>query len=399
MIWLVLIATTAAQALATLAVLAIPVIAPTIAQAFGQDASLIGLQVSIVYGGAMLTSIVGGMLDRKWGAVRASQAALGFGAAGLLIAVLPWVPTLALGSLLIGFAYGLTNPAAAHLLTRYTPANRRSFIFSIKQSAVPLGGMLAGLATPPLNEAFGWRIAFVILAASLILLAALLQFGRTAWDNDRDPSVRLHANPFAGLGVTWRNKRVLWLSWCGFFYSAVQMCVASFLVTFLVHELGYSLIEAGLVMALMQTGGAIGRPAWGWLADTLNSGHKVLWIIGAIAAMGSIASFFLTPASPALLVKGIFVVLGSTAIGWNGVYLAEVAKSVPREQVSIVTGGTLFFTFMGVFFGPALFSFAYNLTQSYAATYVGLALVTLSGMAMVWLSKRAKLQPADRPSR
>lgn len=389
MIWFVLIATTAAQAMATLAVLAIPVLAPTVAQAFELDASLIGIQVSIVYGGSMLTSIIGGTLDRKWGAVRASQAALGFGAAGLLISLLPWISTLAIGSLLIGFAYGLTNPAAAHLLTRYTPAKRRSLIFSIKQSAVPLGGMLAGLVAPPLNEAFGWRIAFAAIATAIVLLAALLQPWRQSWDNDREPETKLHANPFAGLSVAWNNKRVLWLSWCGFFFSAVQMCVVSFLVTFLVHEIGYSLVEAGLVMAMMQTGGVIGRPLWGWLADAVKSGHKVLLVIGAIAALGSFASFFLSDASPAWLVKAIFIVLGSTAIGWNGVYLAEVARSVPKEQVSIATGGTLFFTFMGVFFGPALFSLAYGLTESYAATFVALSLVTASGMAMVWLSKRA----------
>jgi MFS family permease len=389
MIWLVLIATTAAQALATLAMLAIPVIAPTIAQSFGQDASLIGIQVSIVYGGAMLTSIVGGTLDRKWGAVRSSQVALGCGAAGLLFVLLPWLFTLAVGSLFIGFAYGLTNPAAAHLLTRYTPAKHRSFIFSIKQSAVPLGGMLAGLITPPLNEAFGWRIAYLLIAASLVLLAVILQSGRKAWDNDRDPSVKLHVNPFSGISVTWKNRRVRWLSWCGFFFSAVQMCVASFLVTFLVHEINFSLIEAGLVMAMMQTGGVVGRPSWGWLADRMKSGHKVLLIIGAIAILGSIASFFLSPASPPWLVKLIFIALGFTAIGWNGVYLAEVARSVPKEQVSIVTGGTLFFTFMGVFFGPTLFSFAYGFTQSYAVTYIGLALVTATGMAMVWKSQKS----------
>ncbi|MDK9722548.1 MAG: MFS transporter [Rhodospirillales bacterium] len=389
MIWLVLIATTAAQALATLAMLAVPVIAPTIALAFGVDASLIGIQVSIVYGGAMLTSIIGGTLDRKWGAVRASQAALGIGSAGLLLAILPWLFTLALGSLLIGFAYGLTNPAAAHLLTRYTPAKRRNLIFSIKQSAVPLGGMIAGLVTPPLDEAFGWRIAFAILAASLVILAVILQSGRKAWDNDREPHIKLHVNPFAGLSVTWRNQRVRWLSGCGFFYSAVQMCVASFLVTFLVHEIGFGLVEAGLVMALMQTGGVVGRPSWGWLADVMKSGHKVLLIIGVIAVLGSLACFFLTPETPPLLVKLVFITLGFTAIGWNGVYLAEVARSVPKEQVSIATGGTLFFTFMGVFFGPTLFSLAYGFTQNYTATFVGLGLVTLAGMAMVWKSKKS----------
>ncbi|TAN56116.1 MAG: MFS transporter [Rhodospirillales bacterium] len=389
MIWLVLIATTAAQTLATLAMLAVPVIAPAIAATFGLDASLIGIQVSIVYGGAMLTSITGGTLDRKLGAVRASQLALGLGAAGLFLALLPWLTSLALGSLLIGFAYGMTNPAAAHLLNRYTSPKRRNLIFSIKQAAVPLGGMLAGLVTPPLTESFGWRAAFTAISLSLILLALALEAGRKSWDSDRDETVRLRANPFAGLGETWKNRRLRWLSLCGFFYSAVQMCVVSFLVTFLVHETGFSLIEAGLLMTLMQTGGVVGRMSWGWLADLMRNGFKVLLIVGVIAMAGSLACFFLSPATPPWLIKIVFVALGFTAIGWNGVFLAEVARSVPAPQVSVATGGALFFTFMGVFVGPALFSLIYGWTQAYNVTYAGLALVSLAGMAMVWKSKRS----------
>ncbi|MBF0168192.1 MAG: MFS transporter [Alphaproteobacteria bacterium] len=394
MIWLVLLATTAAQALATLAVLALPVIAPTLALAFGLDASLIGLQVSIVYGGAMLTSIMGGALDRKLGSVRASQLALGLGSLGLLFAILPFVSTLVLGSLFIGFAYGLTNPAAAHLLARFAPAQNRNFIFSVKQASVPLGGMLAGLITPPLAEAFGWRAALALLALSLALLALALEPGRKAWDSDRDPTVKLHVNPFAGLGVTWRNQRLRWLSMCGFFYSAVQMCVASFLVTFLVHELGRSLIEAGLVMALMQVAGVAGRMGWGGLADLIRSGHKVLLIIGLIAIAASLACFFLTPSTPSWFATSLFMLLGFTAIGWNGVFLAEVARSVPQEEVSIATGGSLFFTFMGVFFGPALFSLIYGGLESYSASYAGLGLITLMGMAMVWKSQKVFYQAA-----
>ena len=51
-----------------------------------------------------------------------------------------------------------------------------------------------------------------------------------------------------------------------------------------------------------------------------------------------------------LAVIGLF---GASAVGWDGVYLAEVARQAPPSQASVVTGGTLFITFRGVVLGPA----------------------------------------------
>ena len=44
---------------------------------------------------------------------------------------------------------------------------------------------------------------------------------------------------------------------------------------------------------------------------------------------------------------------GGTAIGWNGVYLAEVAREAPAGKTVEATGGALFFTFFGVLITPA----------------------------------------------
>ncbi|WP_417276298.1 hypothetical protein [Castellaniella sp.] len=48
------------------------------------------------------------------------------------------------GALLIGLGYG-----------PITPAHRMSFVFSIKQTGVPLGGVLAGLVVPGLAQWIG----------------------------------------------------------------------------------------------------------------------------------------------------------------------------------------------------------------------------------------------------
>src|SRR3989338_6602494 len=87
-------------------------IAPELARAFDVPASLIGFQVSIVYLGAIITSGVGGLPIKRWGALRTSQFALAFGGLGIALMTASSLASLALGSLLVGFGYGLTNPAA-----------------------------------------------------------------------------------------------------------------------------------------------------------------------------------------------------------------------------------------------------------------------------------------------
>ena len=39
---------------------------------------------------------------------------------------------------------------------------------------------------------------------------------------------------------------------------------------------------------------------------------------------------------------------GGTAIGWNGVQLAEVARNAPADEVGAITGAAGFITFGGV---------------------------------------------------
>ena len=100
------------------------------------------------------------------GGVRALQICLLIGAASLLLLHVPSLALAVLASALIGLSNGAANPAGSEVLQRFTPPARRNFVFSIKQAGVPLGGVVAGLAIPPLIEALGWRTALLLAAAA-----------------------------------------------------------------------------------------------------------------------------------------------------------------------------------------------------------------------------------------
>ena len=78
----------------------------------------------------------------------------------------------------------------------------------------------------------------------------------------------------------------------------------------------------------------------------------------------------------------LFVVFGFAAVGWNGVYLAEVAR-IAGTRAGEATGGSLVITYAGVLIGPALFSLLVQTIGGYAATFAAVAVVALIGAGFV----------------
>ena len=153
-----------------------------------------------------------------------------------------------------------------------------------------------------------------------------------------------------------------------FIFAGMQLTLFTYLVSYLNLGLGLTLVTAGLVFSAAQTAGIVGRIVWGAVADRLLGPRRTLAVLGLLmarrAASRSRASRP-TGASPAIV--AVCAIFGASAIGWNGVYLAEVARRAPEGQVGVATGGTQFFTFLGALSGPPLFAAAMAVTGSYAS--------------------------------
>ncbi|MFW6077163.1 MAG: MFS transporter, partial [Hyphomicrobiales bacterium] len=264
------------QALASWAVLVLAAIAPLVAERFELAPVLIGYQVAIVYFVATATSLVAGGLVGRWGACRVSQVCLLTSALGCLVLLLPALPTIALGSGLIGFAYGLTNPSAAHLLAKRTTLRNRSFVFSIKQTGVPVGGVAAGLLTPMIAVTWGWQAAVAVIIPVALLLAALLAPHREDWDADRDPRAPAGLRELRNVGRVFACPGLTWLSFCGFCFATIQLCLMTFIASFGITELAFSAILGGALLATVQGSGVAGRLTWGFVADRIQRNDVVL---------------------------------------------------------------------------------------------------------------------------
>ena len=64
---------------------------------------------------------------------------------------------------------------------------------------------------------------------------------------------------------------------------------------------------------------------------------------------------------------------GLTASGWNGLFLAEVARLAPEGRVSEATGGVLITSFAGLVVGPPLFGLMVAWSNSYVPGFLTMA--------------------------
>ncbi|MEQ4616494.1 MAG: MFS transporter [Corticimicrobacter sp.] len=387
-----LIVTLAIQVLASMAALTVPVLAPAASQDIGLSATLVGVFMAIVYAAAMFSSLASGGLIARYGAIRTSQLCLLSCGVGLACVAVGQVGAMVLSAVLIGLGYGPVTPASSHILARTTPAHRMGLIFSLKQTGVPLGGVMAGLLIPGLVLLWQWQGAALAAGLACLVVAALAQPIRADFDADRSPAHRLGiGGVFRPLQMVFEHRRIRNLALCTFFLSAMQLCLTSYLVTYLTGSYGVALVTAGLVHAASQTAGAVGRLLWGWVADRSRAPDLVLALLAFAMAGASLLTALFRPDWPLAIVIVVSMVFGGTAIGWNGVYLAQVAQLAPKGMAGQMTGGTLFFTYFGVVLGPPAFAGLVSATDSMAAGFAGIGVVILAvGCVLLYVRQAEK---------
>lgn len=376
------------QAVGTMGTTMIPAVAPKVAETYGISSALVGYQISLLAVAMIVALAFGSKLNRRWGSTRMQQIGLALVATGGLIAILPDVVFFFMASIALGLGYGSLTPSASNLLLRFTPAARRNLIFSMKQTGVPLGGIGAALITPAVAVTWGWQWAIIGNSLVLYTLVMVLQRARPHWDTDRDPRASVGGNPFSGVVDIWRHPALRMLSLSGGFFVIVQFGITTFTVILFNEELGWGLIEAGIVLTASQVGGVAGRLFWGWLADRTGDAFSVLIMLGVVMIISSGLCITLTPSWPMAGVCALFFVMGSTASGWNGAFLAEVARIAPRDQISPLTGGSLVYVNSGKAIGPIACANVFLLTGDYITTFALLAVPAAAGLWCVWKARR-----------
>jgi MFS family permease len=377
----VVAATVAVQIVIVMASLTIPVLAGVIAPALGVPPYLVGYYSALIYGFAVLSSLATPRLFHRWGGVRLHQGMLVVTAAAL-VTLLPALPVaFAISGVVLGLAYGPMNPASTVLLARYTPPHLRSRVFSMKQTAVPIGGALAGLCTPLAAAALGWRGALLLIAVICLVLSMLIQPWRAEIDHD---GPKIERGPIAfwlPLRLLIENPGLRAVTVASFAFGSIQFSFTAVFPTFLTH-IGWTTTDAGRAMSVALVVGVVFRVLWGIVADKIGSRP----ILGAMGAMMSAAAFiaaFVGPGWSGQAVALLAALFGLSAFCWAGIGIAEAVRQVPPALVAEASSGIIGLTFLGALAGPTIFSTAAALAGTFVPAFLVLGGLSVIGTAML----------------
>jgi MFS family permease len=361
------------------------VLAPVANDDLGLNAAFVGIYVAYMYAAAAIVTATSGAWLQRFGPIGTSQICLGFSGLSLLAISTGTLWGFALAGLMAGVGYGPTTPASSAILARVGRPNQRGLIFSIKQTGVPGGNMIAAAAMPSLALAFGWQGAAAIGGVAVLALAVGLAPLRKGMDAlapiARAPSLRAAlVEPMRALFARPELRRLVLVSIA---YSGLQGALSAFLMVLLVEEASLGVVAAGFVLAIAQAAGVGGRVFWGMVADRFGRPAFILGLLGL--AMGGFGIAMAASAS-SLPLPGLWalaVCFGGTAVAWNGVYLAELTRLAGVSRAGEIVGASGFFTFGGVAILPFAFTLIVLATGSYA---LALALVSTPAIGGgIWL--------------
>lgn len=326
----------------------IPIIAPAVSNDFGWSGSSIGYLTAIHSLGGLAMLVAGSTLLKQIGGMRTMQLTLLLGTASMMLFLQPSIVIALAACFVMGLSLGAATPAGSEVLQRFSPPNMRNLIFSIKQSGVPLGGIIAGLAIPTMVVLAGWRVA-LLACALLVLLPTILtwrlsaKLDKTSSSDHRNftlpnvQSLRALRKPLQSLG---HNPGLLKMSIVGSLFAISQSCWFTFTVIYLIDRLNYSLGLAGIVFAVMQMGGVIGRITLGWLSDYSHSATTSLSMAAILSATTTVLLGLSSPAWPLWSVILLAFIAGGSVAGWNGVQIAEIARRAPPDLISETAAGS-----------------------------------------------------------
>ena len=328
--WTILALGTGAQTAYSAVFLGIPVLAPALQGEYDLDLTEVGLAIAAANAGSVFTLLAWGLLADRVGERVVLAAGLAGCGAGLLVAAFaPSFAVLVFALTLGGAAGASVNAASGRAVMSWFGREERGFALGIRQTALPIGGLLAALFLPPIEAAGGVRAGFIALAAGCLLAAAAGASGLR--------EAPYEEGELTDIGHPVRDRRMWQLSMGSALVLAAQISILSFLILFLHGERGLSTAAAAGVFAVIQAFGAAARIVVGRWSDEIRARIAPLrkLALGLTATLAAAAALLSAPL-PVLI--PVFVAAGALSLSWNGLSFTAAAELAGRRRAGAALG-------------------------------------------------------------
>lgn len=398
-LYIVIVAMLFQQAMSYMAAQVLPAVAPQVGQALTLDPGLVLYHTTLFYAfSGIFQASVGGLIIR-WGAIRASQISLlGLGL-GLALCMVGELWAFALAAIVMGASNSFSTPASSHLLARHSPPRQAPLIFSVKQTGVPVGGLIAAAAAALLvqeNAPETWSNAFLATAIICLVLLVILHPMRRQFDADRNPGYPVHfSDAIRNVGMVVRTPALRELGFAFFAFVGLQGLFVSIFATYAQTDLGYDKSQALAVLLWVNLLSAGARVLWGWLGSSLIEARTVLGWLAAIMA-GSIVAVGAAAGWPYWLLLSAALAFGASALSWHGLLLSEVARLAPGNMVGPVTGGILSLGALGMLSYPFIAKTLHDFGVAYGTIFYAASVP--AALVCVLLLRPKRRAPAPVPA-
>ncbi len=386
------------QAFSYVCQMVMPVLADRLAAEFGISRGWLGAYLFMQHLMAIAAAVGCGGFIIRYGPLRISQYALILMACSLLITAAGVLWLLPLGALLLGAA-AVSTPASSQILARVSPPHLAPFIFSVKQTGVPVGSLIGGLLLPFLlglvfySATLGTTIRLgaygtaLVTAFIVVMVAVLLQPIREYFDSERRPDVRLCVSDLPQtLRLVVTNYPLRDIAFSAFAFGGLQSIFAGFFILYLIDGLQYSETSAGTVFALASFSAIWARIAWGVLGTSLVAPRYILAGIGLVGGIAAIMITWIDHTWSSYEITAVAILYNITGLSWHGILLSETARLAPADKVGGVTGGVLSFTSVAMMIYPVMYGAILATTGSYKIGFIIAAVPSFMAF-MIFMAK------------
>ena len=360
----------------------------------GVGPSLLGLLVAAFFGTSAVSALFAGALVRRLGTVPVVRLSGLTAAVSMLAVALAARDTAVLVAALVvaGWGNGIGQPASNDLIARSVSAGRQGLAYGLKQAAIPLSTLLAGVAIPLVAIPLGWRTAFGLGAVLALLVVLSVPGPRRLGSAGSSSPPSEAAGPF--------RRAPLYVLAAGLALGAgTGNALGSFAVSTAVAG-GIAPGTAGVLAAVASGVGALARVLVGWLADRVRT--RWLLVVAAQMSVGGLSYALLGTGVEALIALGA-VVGYCTGWAWAGLSTYSVTRmhhGMAAQATSITQGGMG----LGAAAGPLAFGGLLSVSSYAVAWTATAALAVVAGLVVVLgrhllLRERPALVAAHRQRR